>query len=109
MGGKASRRKGHQFERDCANAFREIFPNAKRNLEYQLDACYGVDLANTGDYRIQCKKLKKYASISKIEEVKCDRVLGEVPVLITAGDGKEPMAVLPLQEFLNLLSASKAL
>lgn len=101
--GRHARRKGHQFERDIAIRLRLKFPNARRQLEYQIDDCKGVDIQNTGRYKIQCKKMRKYAPITAIFEVKCERGLGDIPVLVTAGDGLEPMAILPLEEFLRLL------
>ena len=102
--GKLSRTKGLSFERQIAIKLREIFPNARRHLEYQSEEANGVDLVNTGAFRIQCKKLKKYAPITCIEEVVCDPVMGDIPVLITAGDNKPAMAVLPLDDFLKLIS-----
>lgn len=105
--GSFSRRKGHSFERKIAQLFRHIFPNAKRQLEYQMDTCQGIDLTNTGNFRIQCKKLKKYAPISAIREIKCNRKKGEVPVLITAGNNLEPVAVLPLAAFIELVELSQ--
>lgn len=101
--GKLSRRKGHSFEREIAVRLRVVFPHARRQLEYHEDDAKGVDLQNTGDYKIQCKKYAKYAPITAIEEVQCDRMLGEIPVLITAGDALEPMVVLPLDDFLRLI------
>lgn len=103
MGGRASRKKGHQFERDVAIMFRGIFPGARRQLEYHEDDCLGVDIAGTGRWKVQCKKLRDYAPISRIREVQCNRVLGDVPILVTAGDNKEPMAVLPLEDLLYLI------
>lgn len=105
MGGKHSRVKGHGFERVVAIEFRKIFPKARRQLEYHLDDCQGVDLANTGRYRVQCKKLKKYAPITCIQEVKYSDELGEVPILVTAGDGEPAMAVLPLKDLLWLIES----
>lgn len=101
--GKLSRTKGHQFERQVAIAFREIFPGAKRQLEYQEDECNGIDLVNTGHYRVQCKAYKNYAPLSAIKEVECDELFGEIPVLVTKGDRERPLACLPLDEFLRLL------
>lgn len=101
--GKYQRKKGHQFERDIAIKFREIFPGARRHLEYQDGECFGVDLAKTDPYKVQCKKLAQYASVNTIFEVQCDEMLGDVPVLVTAGDNKPAMAVIPLDEFLRLL------
>ncbi len=106
MGGAHSRRKGHQFERDVAIALREIFPLARRQLENHVDDCNGVDIQGTPGYKFQCKKLKSYASVNTIREIQCDRAL-DVPVLVTAGDKQEAMAVLPFKELLKLLLALK--
>lgn len=101
--GRNSRRKGAQFERDVANALRLVWPYARRHLEnHEDDAAEGRDLMNTGDYRFQLKKLKNYAPINCIKEVKTIRELGEIPVLVTAGNGTEPMAVLPFEELIRL-------
>lgn len=101
--GKKSRTKGHGFERQVAILFREVFPGAKRQLEYQEDECRGVDLEGTGPYRVQCKRMRKYVSLSAIKEVQCDELLGEVPVLVTQGDRERILVALPLEEFLRLL------
>jgi hypothetical protein len=102
MGGASSRRKGHQFERQVAIDLRPVFPEARRHLEYQDAEANGIDLVNTGPFKFQCKKLKKYASISMLSEVQCDRSC-EVPILVTAGDGLEPVAVIPWTAFLTLI------
>lgn len=102
-GGKSARTKGHSFERFVAIKLREIYPNARRQLEYQIDDCNGVDISGTGQFKFQCKKLKKYASINAIKEIQCETILGEVPILVTAGDHETVMAVLPFEELLRLL------
>ncbi len=101
-----SRKKGHTFERDIAVSLRHIFPEARRLLENHKDDAKGVDILHTGLYRIQCKKYQNYVSPGRIKEVQCDELLGEVPVLITAGDNKRPLVVIPYDEFLRLLEAS---
>ena len=91
---KLARRRGHQFERDCANELKVVFPNAKRHLEYQSqEAEKGFDIDGTFPYLFQCKRGRRYASINKIFEVKpsCSK---EIPVLITQGDHCEPMVAL---------------
>lgn len=102
--GKLSRTKGHSWERQVARAFRRIYPDARRHLENHKADATGIDIMNVGPWRVQCKKFKKYAPITCIEEVQCDREKGHIPVLITAGDGLEPMACLPLTEFLKLVA-----
>jgi len=52
-----SRRKGHAWEREVAQMFREWgFPDAKRHLEFQLDeGGKGLDLSHTGPLKVQAK------------------------------------------------------
>lgn len=101
--GRRSRTKGHSFERWVANQLRVVFPNARRHLEYHSADANGVDIINTGFLRIQCKKLKKYAQIKMIEEIKVDPLDYFIPILITAADGKPPMVVMSFEYFMNAL------
>lgn len=103
--GKRSRAKGHDFERKIAIALRDIFPDARRNFEFRaVEARDGRDLIHTGHYRFQLKKLRKYASVATIKEARADELLGEVPVLVTAGDKEPAMVVLPFDHFLRLIA-----
>lgn len=97
MSGKRSRTKGHQFERDIANKFKELgFKDARRQLEYHSEDAQGIDIQNAGPWEIQCKAYKDYAPISKIEEIKSK---GGIPALITKGDRKKPVIVMYLEDF----------
>lgn len=101
---KLSRTKGHSFEREIAIALRCVFPKARRHLEnHEEDAAFGADLMHTGLYRIQCKRMRKWASMSAIKQVKADELLGQVPVLVTQGDRERVLVALPLEEFIRLL------
>jgi len=102
--GKSQRTKGHQFEREIARMFREIgFPDARRQLEYHEDDAQGVDIQGTGEFKIQCKRHKKYVPVNKIEEIQ-NLSEHETPILITKADRKEAMAVLPLKDLLELIN-----
>lgn len=103
MSGKRSRTKGHLFERWVANQLKKYFPDAKRHLEYQQSEATGVDLVGTYPYLIQCKRMKRYASLTAILEVQVDPIEGGIPVLVTKADNKEAIACLPFTEFLRLL------
>lgn len=107
LSGRGCRNKGHSFERFVANEFKKIFPDAKRQLEYQEDEAKGIDIANTGKYLIQCKRNRKYCSLNKIKEVEVDPIEGGIPVLVTKGDNEEPLACLSLEHFLELLKLEK--
>lgn len=57
--GKGARRKGHQFERDCAAFFvRCGFPDARRQLEYHENDANGKDLQGIDPFAVQCKCLE---------------------------------------------------
>lgn len=103
MGGKMSRTKGHSFEREVAIALRLVFPKARRQLEYHENDCKGIDIADTGPYKIQCKRGRKYASLSAIKEVQADEMFGEIPILITKGDNERILVAMPFKEFLSLI------
>lgn len=96
--GKMSRTKGHGYERQVAQFFRVIFPGACRQLEYQEGL--GVDLMNTGNLRVQCKRGKDYAPINKLDEA---RGPTGIPVLVTQADRKESLVALRLVDFLEIL------
>jgi hypothetical protein len=98
MGGKMSRNKGFQYEREIARRLQSLFPNARRKLEYQSSECTGVDLENTGRLRIQCKRYKQYAPISKLEEVRENGMAA----LITKGDRKRDVICMYLDDFITI-------
>ncbi len=109
LSGRGCRAKGHGFEREMAIAFKKIgFTDARRHLENHKEDAKGFDLANVWPYLVQCKRNRGYASITKIEEVQLDPFDPGVPILITKGDNKPPMAVMPLEHFLELVRKSRA-
>lgn len=61
-----ARRKGHSFERQVAMLLREFYPQAIRNLEYQVGT--GYDIENTGDLSIQCKVGKSFKIENALKE-----------------------------------------
>lgn len=105
MSGKRSRTKGHGFERVIAQLFREAgFPEARRKLEYHLNDCNGVDLQFCGPYAIQCKALRQYPAINTISEIKTNDP-DMVHVLIAKADNKKPVAVLYLDDFMDMVAS----
>jgi hypothetical protein len=95
-------KKGKQFERDIANSLLHIFPKAQRMLEYQSSVVKGVDLENTGEFDIQCKRNQAYAPISKIKEIAV-KDPDRTPVLVTKGNNVPAMAVLPWDKFVKII------
>jgi hypothetical protein len=106
--GWRSREKGIAFERAIAARLRAVFPEARRHFEFRrVEASNGHDLIHTAHYRFQLKKTKRYASIATIGEIVVDELAGEIPVLVTAGDREEPMAVIPFEHLVRLLLAER--
>jgi hypothetical protein len=95
--GKMSRKKGHSYERIIAQKLRKVYPRARRLLEYQEGV--GHDIERVGPFKIQCKRYKDYAPISKIKEVKGDGV----HCLVTRGDREKDVICLYLDDFINIL------
>lgn len=104
LNGRGCRTKGHEFERWTAEQFRKIYPEARRHLEYQMGEALGRDIANVGPYLVQCKRGKRYSSLSAIQEVQIDPIDGGIPVLVTKGDHTEALACLPFTAFLKLVA-----
>lgn len=102
MSGLRSRRKGHSFERKVANDFKSIgYPDAKRQLEYQVDECIGIDIANTGRFKLQCKNKKAYCSVNTIEEIQADAF--DIPVVVTKADRKPARVIMNYDDFLEIV------
>ena len=97
------RQKGHAFERFVAGCMRAVgYTKAHRQLEFQINNAHGIDIAETGRYKIQCKKTKKYVPMNTIEEVKGKG--DDIPVLIAAGDNEPPLVTMYLADWLELVS-----
>lgn len=96
------RAKGIRFEQEVARALKYIFPNAERQLEVQVSDCQGTDLRGTDPFQFQCKRLRQYAPIARIEEVQ-KKTKKHVPVLVTRGDHVPAVAVLYFEDFVNLV------
>ncbi len=104
---KLSRTKGHSFERLIAQSLRYLFPEARRQLEYHQRDARGVDIQETGNYRIQCKRGRRYHGLQGIEEIQCDKVMGEIPILITKGDSKKIMVGMYFDDWLEMIGKLK--
>lgn len=97
--GRSARAKGFSYERNIAKKFRHIYPNVKRQLEYQEGL--GVDLCGMEPFAPQLKCFKSYAPLSKIEEV--PRTADNIPLLITKGDRKPDIVAMYLDDFIKLV------
>ena len=108
--GKANRRKGINFELKICKKLRKLFPDVKRNLEFQGGS---ADIF-VGNLAIQCKNLQDYPSINTFNEIpQIPHIeMGEGTgvkkwkrrILITKAKRKPAMVVMELDTFINLLN-----
>lgn len=102
--GKAQRTKGHSFERTIAQELRKIYPEARRHLEYQDGEANGIDIANTGHYKVQCKCLKNQPNIPAIMKEFQGLTNDDIPVVVWKQDGKGSYAAFKLEDAILLMS-----
>lgn len=86
MGGKASRTKGHNFERKVANALKPIWPGAVRGTQTRGGTSQEPDVDGT-PYYIECKKGKR-TNIKAALKQALDGSDGRPPVAISQDDRK---------------------
>lgn len=98
--GKLSRQRGCSYEREVVKELKKVFPECRRHLEFQVEeAVDGVDIVNTGKLRFQCKRGRKYCSLSKIKEIKKEGI----KCLVTRADNENSIVCLYLDDFIKIL------
>jgi len=101
---KSQRTKGHSFERRIAQDMIECgFKEARRQLEYNAQDANGIDLQETGRFKIQCKAMKKQPNIvSVMKEIKC--LEDDIPVVVFKVDNSGTFATLRWSDTKTLIS-----
>jgi len=107
MSGKTSRTKGHSFERKVAKDMQEIgFPKARRQLEYHADDANGIDIQNTGRFKIQCKAMKKQPNVPEVmKNIQTKR--DDIPVVVYKVDRKGTYVAFKYEDALSLMRVLK--
>ena len=112
MGGRASRLKGHNWERKVANIFKPIFPDAKRGFQTRGGTAEEPDVKGTPFY-IECKRMKRCNEIAALrqaetalyEETECGtrRVDDRIPLADCKSDRQKATVTMYLEDFLPLI------
>jgi len=104
--GLMQRNKGKAFEREVANAFREVYPATKRTLTQQRDSGEAPDVDAPGLW-VEAKHHKR-VNIQKAFEQAVDEVgrakSTATPVAVTKDNHGERLATLRLSDFIRLLA-----
>ena len=97
-----SRRKGHGWEREFIRKFwKQLDPNAKRNLEYQSHSV--VDIDTELPFALQLKNRKTWAgweALKELNELKDD---DRIKVGIIKQKSKGSCAILSIEDFIKLV------
>lgn len=102
------RTKGANYEREVARLYRKLgYKNARRKLDqYQISG--GLDLDNTGHWKVQCKACKKLNFIAAYNEAKSECGETDIAVLHAKIDHKGSFVLLSESDFIELVKQAES-
>jgi hypothetical protein len=100
--GSSSRRKGHGWERECAEKFREFFAEARRGLAQTRNAGETCDVEGT-PFWVEAKR----GNVQLMAALKQARAQtdGRVPLVIGKFDHEKPFVAMHADDFFRLLES----
>ena len=99
--GKSQRTKGHNFEREIARELREIFPDARRGLQYQ-DGSQCADVEGT-PFHVECKRGIKPNPRAAMEQALSDARKGQIPLDVVKDDRRPAFVCMGWDDFKELV------
>ncbi len=97
-----SKKKGNAYELDCLHKWQDIFPEAvTARFGDRSEDAKGHDLINTEQFKVQCKRGRKYRNPNVLEDIEVEE--GEVPILMTRADRKKTVVCMYESDFFDLL------
>lgn len=101
VSGAGARKKGHDFERAVARLLQKIDPTARRNVEECQQA--SVDIKTVLPYGIQCKRLGRWTLSPNAVLKQAANGSDKTPVAIIQTNHNEPVVVMYLEDWFQLL------
>ena len=95
-----SRRKGHTFERKMAIAFRALWPDARRGLQYQ-DGAECPDVMGT-PYWVECKCGKRTNIKAALRQAEAASNNRQPVLVVTKDDGQSVLVTMKWEDFFDL-------
>ncbi len=106
MGGRHSRNKGAQFERDIANDLTEFLQrNITRKLGQARDSGNDIDIP---PFRLELKRYKSIGVYGWLKQCVAACAPGDIPVVIARADEQKAIAILFYEDFKQLLKGRVA-
>ena len=103
MSGRASRRKGHDFERDVARRFREVFGDDDVRRGLQSRSGEEVPDVDVPCVWIECKREKRTNPKAALRQAEGDATKGRIPIAICKDDRADTTVTLLFEDFLELV------
>jgi len=102
MGGRASRRKGADFERAMVHRFREVFGDdgVRRGLQSRGEEVPDVDVPC---FWIECKREKRTSPRGALAQAVEAAPKGRIPIAICKDDRRDTTVTLLLDDFLEIV------
>ena len=100
---KSQRDKGHNWERAVVHMLRDRGYEASRNLTQTRDS--GGDII-VGRWLFECKRYAKIAVYAWLDQAKKSAGEQHTPVVVAKADHKEPIVIMRLDDFLNLMGTN---
>lgn len=97
----SQRRKGHDWEREVANLFRDAGFAARRGLQQPRDGSEVPDVEVEG-FWIECKRGRRTSPQAALRQAIAAVPDGRIPVAVCKDDRAEPTVTLLLKDFLTL-------
>jgi hypothetical protein len=107
MGGRSSRRKGHDFERWVARTLREFLQDDSihRGFQTRGGGAEEPDVVLEG-YHIECKVGKLPGIRAAYRQALRDAKENTIPLAIIRDDRQQPFVVIAFEHFLPMLAAT---
>ena len=103
MSGRASRRKGHDWEREVATRMREVF--GKDQVRRGLQARSGEEVPDVEVpcFWIECKRGKRTNPEAALQQATAAATKGRIPLAVCKTDRCDPLVALGFDDFLELV------
>lgn len=103
MGGKSSRRKGHDWERKVAHDLRQVMPGCTITRGQQGAGGDKAPDVDAGPLWAECKVGKQVQLRAALRQAVDDAPLGRVPVAVCKDDRKRPFILMDWEDFLEMV------
>ena len=102
-----STNKGKRFEREIADAFRAVYPGAKRGFQFRGGGAEVPDVTGIPTWHIECKVGARPNPLAALEQAFAEAEEGRIPIAICKKDRCRTTVTMELETFLVLCANEK--